>query len=216
MANRPRVRLAHGGSTAIWRRHSHDDRKLGRGGRLIRRGGSADTFPMSLIIAFVLWDMLEDDDLDDARAASFAEDQALRHEAAIRRSEKLRAIGSEATFFSGLARIDREFRSILLAVTPEDFVLLDNWNHEPETELARLRRQSITHAVLVDENGLEIADSLIDPIRELETAKEERYAVVLKLHDSRGEPQQVSFLFRSGEPALECCDRYRRFIEPPA
>jgi hypothetical protein len=167
-------------------------------------------------VAYVVWGGLHDLELDDARAAmaSLVEDEALRHEAAMRRSEKLRAIGSEATFFSGLARVDGEFRSIRVAVTPQDFVLLDNWNHDPETELARLPRQSITHAVIVDENGLEVADALIDPIRELETANEERYAVVLKLHGPSGELPPVSFLFRSGEPALECRDRYRRFIGP--
>jgi hypothetical protein len=165
-------------------------------------------------IAYVVWGALHDLELEDARAAmaSLVEDEALRHEAALRRSHKLRAIASEVTFFSGLARVDGEFRSILVAVTSQDFVLLDNWNHEPETELARLPRQSITHAVIVDENGLEVADALIDPIRELETQREERYAVVLKRQDPSGELPPVSFLFRSGEPALECRDRYRRFI----
>jgi hypothetical protein len=169
-------------------------------------------------VAYVIWGFLHDDELDSARAAmaSLAEDEALRNEAAMRRSEKLRAIGSEATFFSGLTRVDGEFRSIRVAVTPQDFVLLDDWNHDPETELARLPRQSITHAVIVDENGLEVADALIDPIRELGTAREERYAVVLKRHDPSGELQPVSFLFRSGEPALECRDRYRRFVGPRA
>ena len=165
-------------------------------------------------IGYVLWGALNDTELEYARAgmASFAEDQDLRHEAAMRRSEKLRAIGSEASFFSGLARIDGEFRSVRVAVTPQDFVLLDNWNHDPETELARLSRESITQAAIVDENGLEVADALIDPIRELETPQEERFAVVLKRHDPSGELPPVSFLFRSGEPALECRDRYRRFI----
>jgi hypothetical protein len=169
-------------------------------------------------VAYVIWGFLHDDELDSARAAmaSLVEDEALRHEAAMRRSEKLRAIGSEATFFSGLARVDGEFRSIRVAVAPQDFVLLDNWNHDPETELARLPRESITHAVIVDENGLEVADALIDPIRELETPKEERYAVALKRHDTSGELPPVSFLFRSGEPALECRDRYRRFVGPRA
>jgi len=71
-------------------------------------------------VGYVLWGALHDAELDYARAAiaSFAEDQDLRHEAAMRRSEKLRAIGSEATFFSGLARIDGELRSIRVAVTP--------------------------------------------------------------------------------------------------
>ena len=69
---------------------------------------------MSVLIAFLLWDMLADDDLDYARAAmaDLAWDQDLRHQAASRRSEKLRAIGSQATFFSGLARIDGDFRSV--------------------------------------------------------------------------------------------------------
>jgi hypothetical protein len=167
-------------------------------------------------IAYVLWGTLHDLELDDARTAmaSLAEDEALRHEAAMRRSEKLRAIASKATFFSGLACVDAEFRSILVAVTSQDFVLLDNWNHDPETEFARLARESITHAVIVDENGLEVADALIDPIRELETPQEERYAVVLKRQDPSGELPPVSFLFRSGEPALVCRDYYRRFIEP--
>ena len=167
-------------------------------------------------VAYVIWGFLHDDELDSARAAmaSLADDEALRHEAAMRRSDKLRAIGSEATFFSGLARVDGEFRSIRVAVTPQDFVLLDDWNHDPETELARLPREGITHAVIVDENGREVADALVDPIRELETPKEERYAVVLKRHDPSGELQPVSFLFRSGEPALECRDRYRCFIGP--
>ena len=169
-------------------------------------------------VAYVIWGGLHDLELDDARAAmaSLTEDEALRHEAAMRRTEKLRAIASKATFFSGLARVDGEFRSILVAVTAQDFVLLDNWNHDPETELARLPRESITHAVIVDENGLEVADALIDPIRELETSQEERYAVVLKRHDRSGELSPVSFLFRSGEPAVECRDRYRRFIGEPA
>ena len=78
-------------------------------------------------VAYVIWGFLQDDELDSARAAmaSLAEDETLRNEAAMRRSEKLRAIGSEATFFSGLARVDGEFRSIRVAVTPQDFVLLD-------------------------------------------------------------------------------------------
>ncbi|HEX5903038.1 MAG TPA: hypothetical protein VF028_08005 [Actinomycetota bacterium] len=169
-------------------------------------------------VAYVIWGGLHDLELDDARAAmaSLTEDEALRHEAAMRRTEKLRAIASEATFFSGLARVDGEFRSILVAVTAQDFVLLDNWNHDPEAEFARLPRESITHAVIVDEDGLEVADALIDPIRELETSQEERYAVVLKRHDRSGELSPVSFLFRSGEPAVECRDRYRRFIGEPA
>ncbi len=167
--------------------------------------------------AYLLWGMLHDVELEDARAAmaDLAADEDLRLEAAMRRSEKLRAIGSEATFFSGLARIDGEFRSVRVAVTAGDFVLLDNWTHlDPETELARLPRESITDVVIVDENGNEVADALIDPIRELETPEEERYAVVLKRQDANGLPQPVSFLFRSGDPALECRDRYRRFIGP--
>lgn len=168
-------------------------------------------------IGYLFWGVLHDVELEYARAvmADSAEDQDLRDGAAMRRSEKLRAIGSEASFFSGLARIDGEFRSVRVAVTPQDFVLLDNWTHlDPDTELARLPRESIAHVVIVDENGNEVADQLIDPIRELETPEEERYAVVLKRKDANGVPQPVSFLFRSGEPALECRDRYRRFIKP--
>jgi hypothetical protein len=173
---------------------------------------------MSFIIAFLLWDMLVDDDLDYARAAmaDLAWDQDLRHQGALRRSEKLRAIGSQATFFSGLARINGDFRSIQVAVTPRDFVLLDHWNHDPETELASLPRESIMQAVIVDANGHEVADQLLDPVHELETPQEERYAVVLRRHDTSGELPPVSFLFRSGEPALECRDDYRRFIEQRA
>jgi hypothetical protein len=52
----------------------------------------------------------------------------------------------------------------------------------------------------------------IDPVRELDTREEERYAVLLKRHGANGELPPVSFLFRSGEPALECRDGYRRFI----
>jgi hypothetical protein len=174
---------------------------------------------MSLFVAYLIWDMLEDDDLDYARAAmaDLAWDEDLRHQAALRRSEKLRAIASQATFFSGLARIDGDFRSVQIAVTPRDFVLLDNWTHlDPETELASLPRESIMQAVIVDANGHEVADQLLDPVRELETPQEERYAVVLKRHDTSGELPPVSFLFRSGEPALECRDHYRRFIEQRA
>jgi hypothetical protein len=60
----------------------------------------------------------------------------------MRRSEKLRAIGSEATFFSGLASIDGEFRSVQAAVTALDFVLLDHWTHvgpEPSSHAFRAR-----------------------------------------------------------------------------
>ena len=168
-------------------------------------------------IGYLIWGMLHDTELAYARArmADLVADQDLHHEAAKRRSEKLRAIGSEATFFSGLARIDGEFRSVRVAVTPQDLVLLDNWTHlDPDTELARFPRESITHVGIVDENGYEVADQLINPIRELETPEEERYAVVLKRHDASGELPPVSFLFRSGEPALDCRDRYRRCIGP--
>jgi hypothetical protein len=37
---------------------------------------------------------------------------------------------------------------------------------------------------------------------------------VLERQDPSGELPPVSFLFRSGEPALVCRDDYRRFIEP--
>jgi hypothetical protein len=174
-------------------------------------------FAMTGDVAYLLWGMLHDVELEDARGtmADLAADQELRHEAAMRRSEKLRAIGSVASFFSGLARIDGEFRSVRVAVTVEDFVLLDNWtDHDPDTELARFPRDSITDVVIVDENGNEVADQLIDPIYELETPEEERYAVVLKRHDAIDQLPPASFLFRSGEPALECRDRYRRFIGP--
>ena len=145
--------------------------------------------------------------------ADLAADEDLRDEAATRRSEKLQAIGSQATFSSGLVRIDGEFRSIRVAVTPHDFVLFDNWTHlDPDTELARLPRDSITDAVIVDETGKEVADQLLDPIRELETPEEERYAVVLRRRDASGALPTISFLFRSGEPALACRDQYRGFI----
>ena len=168
-------------------------------------------------VAYLFWGLLHDVQLEDARAAmaDLAAEQDLHHEAAMRRSEKLRAIGSEASFFSGLARIDGEFRSVRVAVTPQAFVLLDSWTHlDPETELTRFPRECITDVMIVDENGYEVADQLIGPIRELETPEEERYAVVLKRQDANGVPQPASFLFRSGELALECRDRYRRFIRP--
>jgi hypothetical protein len=95
--------------------------------------------------------------------ADLAADEDLPYEAATRRSENLQAIGSEATFFSGLARIDGESRSILVAVTPHDFVLFDNWTHfDPDTELTRFPWDSITDAVIVDDTGNEVADQLLD------------------------------------------------------
>jgi hypothetical protein len=164
------------------------------------------------------WNALQDDELAvvDEAFVDPAPDEDARAEAAIRRSEKLRAIGSLATFSSGVARIDGEFRSVGVAVTLEDFVLLDNWTHlDPETDLARLPRDTIADAVVVDENGDEVADALVDPICELDSPAEARYAVVLRRCGPSGALQPVSFLFRSGEPALECRDRYRRFIRPP-
>ena len=91
--------------------------------------------------------------------------------------------------------------------------MLDEWTHlDPDPELARFPSESITEEVIVDENGNEVADQLINPIRELETSKEERYAVVLKRQAANALPQRVSFLFLSGEPALECRVDFRRFI----
>ena len=112
----------------------------------------------------ILWGELDDAELSGVRTAIAhpVVDEDVRSEAATRRSEKLQAIGSEASFFSGLARIDGEFRSIRVAVAPHDFVLLDNWTHvDPETELGRLPRDNITDAVIVDEKGNEVADQLI-------------------------------------------------------
>ena len=115
----------------------------------------------NLGIAYLIWIDLIDRELEEARALKAdAEDEDVRSEAAMRRAEKLQAIGSEASFFSGLARIDGGFRSIRVAVAPHDFVLLDNWTHvDPETELGRIQRDSITDAVIVDENGNEVASS---------------------------------------------------------
>ncbi len=181
-------------------------------------GGGGYVFPIAgWAIDHLLWGDLDDAERSGVRAAIAdpVVNEGVRSEALGRRSEKLQAIGSEASFFSGLARIDGEFRSIRVAVTPHDFVLLDNWAHvDPDTELGRLPRESITDAVIVDENGNEVADQLIDPVRELDTPEEERYAVLLKRHGENGELPPVSFLFRSGEPALECRDGYRRFISP--
>ena len=189
-------------------------------------GGIADTVSMwggagLLIVAIgraidIILDRGHDAEPSAAQAmADLAADEDLRDEAATRRSEKLQAIGSQATFSSGLVRIDGEFRSIRVAVTPHDFVLFDNWTHlDPDTELARLPRDSITDAVIVDETGKEVADQLLDPIRELETPEEERYAVVLRRRDASGALPTISFLFRSGEPALACRDQYRGFIRP--
>lgn len=187
-------------------------------------GGIADTVSMwggagLLIVAIgraidIILDRGHDAEPSAAQAmADLAADEDLRDEAATRRSEKLQAIGSQATFSSGLVRIDGEFRSIRVAVTPHDFVLFDNWTHlDPDTELARLPRDSITDAVIVDETGKEVDDQLLDPIRELETPEEERYAVVLRRRDASGALPTISFLFRSGEPALACRDQYRGFI----
>jgi hypothetical protein len=95
-------------------------------------------------IDILIWDELDDAELSGARAAmaGAAVDEDLRSQAAARRSEKMQAIGSQATFFSGLARIDHEFRSVRVAVTPQDFVLLDEWTSlDPDTELARFPRK---------------------------------------------------------------------------
>ena len=215
-------------------RHLHpvlqvNSRTLAHARVLMLWGGMADTVSMgfwgaglllgaaSRGIGYITWDLLHDAELSGAHAAmaDLAADEDLPYEAATRRSEKLQAIGSEATFFSGLARIDGEFHSIQAAVTPRDFVLFDNWTHlNPDTELARLPRDSITDAVIVDETGNEVADQLLDSIRELETPEEERYSVVLTRRDGSGALPPVSFLFRSGGPALECRDHYRGFIGP--
>jgi hypothetical protein len=181
-------------------------------------GGGGFVIPLAgRVIDAIIWGELDDAERSGVRAAIAdpVVDEDVRSEAAMRRSEKLQAIGSEASFFSGLARIDGVFRSIRVAVTPHDFVLVENWAHvDPESELGRLPRESITEAVIVDENGNEVADQLIDPVRELDTPEEERYAVLLKRNGTNGELPPVSFLFRSGEPALECRDGYRRFISP--
>lgn len=202
---------------------------LAHRGVLILGGGTADTPSMGYswggagfmipiighVIDLIIWGELDDAERSGARTAIAdpVVDEDVRSEAAMLRSGKLQAIGSEASFFSGLARIDGEFRSIRVSVTPDDFVLLDNWAHvDPETELGRLPRESITDAVIIDENGNEVADQLIDLVSELDAPEQERYAVLLKRREANGELPPVSFLFRSGEPALECRDGYRRFI----
>ena len=121
----------------------------------------------------------------------------------------------EATFFSGLAQIDGESRSIRVAVTPRDFVLFDNWSHlDPATELTPPTGQ---HHRCGDRGraGNEVADQLLDPIRELETPEEERYAVVLKRHGANGELPPVSFIFQSGEPGPTSTNTRSRYIDEP-
>jgi MoxR-like ATPase len=98
-------------------------------------GGAGFIIPIAAhFIDAIIWGELDDAERSGVREAIAdpVADEDVRSEAAMRRREKLQAVGSEAFFFSGLARIDGEFRSICVAVTPHDFVLLDNWAHAAE------------------------------------------------------------------------------------
>ena len=95
-------------------------------------------------VAYVIWGFLHDDELDSARAAMASlarmRPSGTRRQCVVARSSEpsdRRRPSSRA-----LRRVDGEFRSIRVAVTPQDLVLLDDWNHDPETELARLPRRA--------------------------------------------------------------------------
>jgi hypothetical protein len=165
----------------------------------------------------VLWYVLQDVERAEARAAldRFAAADDARGAALQARTSTLVEIGSRATFPSGLARIDGVFVPVTVAVTDDDFVLLDaRAVLDPTTELGRIPRATVAGVEVVDAHGEPVADEAIDPVRELEHPPE-GYTLVLRRADAGGTLPSVGFLFRSGEPALTCRDRFRAHVDGP-
>jgi hypothetical protein len=120
-------------------------------------------------------------------------------------------MGSEGMFFGGVVNLGGVARAVMVAATPDAFVLLDaDTDANPTGELARIPKKDVSSVRLVDANGNEVADASIDPVRELETPGDDRYAVVLNLTGS--EERSVPLLFLSGEPALFAKNRVLEFL----
>jgi hypothetical protein len=153
------------------------------------------------------------DEEERARAdlRALAQQQDLSAEAQIARSRKLESVGSVASFFGGLVKVAGVMRPVTVVATPTGFVLLDaQAEANPTGELGRIAKADVANVRILDENGLEVADASIDPVRELDTPQQERYTVVLDRADASG--SSVSFLFLSGEPALFARDRFRQHL----
>jgi hypothetical protein len=135
--------------------------------------------------------------------------QDASEEAREARSRALEAMGSQGMFFGGVVTLGDAARPVMVVSTPDAFVLLDaDTNANPTGELARIPKKDVASVTLVDANGNEVADASIDPIRELDTPGDDRYAVVLRRADGSG--TSVSFTFLSGEPAVFA---KKRFVE---
>jgi hypothetical protein len=79
-------------------------------------------------VVYLLWSVLDDVKLEDARAA-WPTSRWMRTSVMRRRCVETRSCGRSARRrpSSGLARIDGELRSVRVAVTAQDLVLLESW-----------------------------------------------------------------------------------------
>jgi hypothetical protein len=127
------------------------------------------------------------------------------------RNRKLREIGSREVFPAGMAVLPETgagptLREVVVAVTEEDFVLLDaDVKREPDGEIGRIGRSEVAGLRMVDERGNPVAMLQSRDILELDEPASRRYVVSVDRRAGDGIASHA-FVFRS----LSVADEARR------
>jgi hypothetical protein len=127
------------------------------------------------------------------------------------RNRKLRQIGSLEVFPAGMAVLEETeagptLREVVVAVTDDDFVLLDaDVKREPAGELGRIGRAGTAGLRMVDEQGQPVAMLQSRDILELDEPASRRYVVSVDRRAGDGIASHA-FVFRS----LSVADEARR------
>jgi hypothetical protein len=131
------------------------------------------------------------------------------------RNRKLREIGSLEVFPAGIAVLaeteaGRSLREVVVAVTDDDFVLLDaDVKREPDGESGRIGRAEVAGLRMVDEQGQPVAMLQSRDTLELDEPASRRYIVSVDRRAGDGIASHA-FVFRP----LSVADEARRDFEP--
>lgn len=128
----------------------------------------------------------------------------------------LEEIKAETSFVGGMVAVGQEakdLRSVLVAVTPEDFVFFDEGGagDAEMPELGRFPRSAVKAVDVLDESGAHVAEPNVDSIDEPDALA----AVTVDWQPEGKELDRDQFVFRAASVAWDAAHRFRTFAQPP-
>ncbi len=128
----------------------------------------------------------------------------------------LEQIRAEASFVGGIVAVGEEakdLRSVLVAVTPEDFVFFDEGGAADAEmpELGRFPRSAVRAVDVLDESGAHVAEPAVESIDEPDALA----AVTVDWQPEGAELDRDQFVFRAASVAWDAAHRFRSFAQPP-